>query len=179
MDNDGILKNGRLPNLYTEAALEKRLTQFDPERRGVIEKIAKNLAKQMEGTDEAYGLSNEQLKNLSIAKYIDMVDEIAKSDNDVEALKGMLTRDTINIGSEEMKILSMDNHAAVELHVYQTAGEISDLAQAGRSIDGVMDNSRQLDALLNRMEFTLMETGKSKYIAGFRLQALKNMASRA
>ena len=129
MDNDGILKNGRLPNFYTEAALEKRLTQFDPERRGVIEKIAKNLAKQMEGTDEAYGLSNEQLKNLSIAKYIDMVDEIAKSDNDVEALKGMLTRDTINIGSEEMKVLSMDNHAAVELLVYQTAGEISDLAQ--------------------------------------------------
>lgn len=177
MDNDGVLKNGRLPNMYTESALEKRLTQFDPERRVVIEKIAKNLAKQMEGTDEAYGISNDQLKNLSIAKYIDMVDEIAKSDNDVEALKGMLTSDTINIGSEEMKILSMDNHAAVELLVYQTAGEISDLAQAGRSIDGVMDNTRQQDALLNRMEFMLMETAKSKYIAGFRLEALKNMSA--
>ena len=175
MDTDFSLRNGRMPNLTTESALEQRLSQFDPQRRKVIEKISENLVKQMEGTDEAFGLSNEQLKNLSIAKYVDLVDEVANKPDDINAIKELISYDTINLGKGEMKVLSMDNHAAIELLIHSTAGEISDLAQGARSIDGVVDNSRPIEALLTRLEFLLMETGKAKYIAGFRLQALKNM----
>ena len=175
IDNDGILQNGRVPNLYTEAALEKRLAQFDPARRKVINDMADKLAAELEASAQGFGLDNAQLKNMSVAKYIDIIDEVAKSDNDVEALKQMLSYDDVKLSdTQSTRVLSMGDHTAAELLINATAGEISDLAQSGRSVDGVLDNSRQIDALLNRLDFLLMETGRSKYIAGFRLNALKN-----
>lgn len=184
IENDGILSNGRRPSAYTEAALEKRLTQFDPERRKVIESAAKQLDKELadpvakqslEGFRK--DLTTEQLKALSTAKYIDIVDELGDSPEDLERLRALLLEDQSTrfdyLSGKNDPYLGLASHRAAEMLINTTAGEISDLAQAGRSIDGILDNSRQTDALLNRLKFLLMETGKAKYIKGFALNALK------
>lgn len=187
MENDGILKNGRRPSVYTEAALEKRLSQFDPARRKVIESVAKNLeielnqAKSVQGKADAMaGFDVQQLKALSTAKYIDIVDDIVKNPEDLEPLRQRLLNDSDDylermniVTGQKERFLGLTDHRAVEMLINTTAGEISDLAQAGRSIDGVMSNDRQVEALLNRMEFMLMETGRSKYVRGFELNGLK------
>jgi hypothetical protein len=184
MENDGILKNGRRPSVYTESALEKRLAQFNPERRKVIEQVAKNLevelntAKSLEGKNNAMkGFSVEQLKALSTAKYVDLLDDIAKSPEDLEALKKrLLEKPNLRyneVTGEYEPYFGLTDHRAAEMLIHTAAGELSDLAQAGRSIDGVMSNDRQVEAILNRMKFLLMETGKSKYIRGFELNGLK------
>jgi hypothetical protein len=187
MENDGILKNGRRPSVYTEAALEKRLSQFDPARRKVIENVAKNLEIELNQATSAQGRTNamagfdvQQLKALSTAKYLDIIDDIAKNPEDLEPLRqrllnnsdDYLERSNIITGQKE-RFLGLTDHRAVEMLINTTAGEISDLAQAGRSIDGVMSNDRQVEALMNRMEFMLMETGRSKYVRGFELNGLK------
>lgn len=184
MDTDGILNKGRRPSVYTEAALEKRLAQFDPERRAVIEKIAKDLeielnaAKSAEGKTAAMaGYSVEQLKALSTARYIDILDEVVKSDDDVATLKRILEPNANlrfnDVTGTKDPYLNLTDHRAVEMLIHTTAGEISDIATAGKSIHGVMDNSHQADMLLNRMQFMLAETGRSKYIRGFELNGLK------
>lgn len=184
MENDGILKNGRRPSVYTETALEKRLSQFDPERKKVIEQVAKNLevelntAKSLEGkTGAMKGFSVEQLKALSTAKYVDLLDDIAKNPEDLEALKQrLLEKPNLRyneVTGEYEPYFGLTDHRAAEMLIHTAAGELSDLAQAGRSIDGVMSNDRQVEAILNRMQFLLMETGKSKYIRGFELNGLK------
>jgi hypothetical protein len=184
MENDGILRNGRRPSLYTESALEKRLSQFNPERKKAIETISKQLNKELDGaanvpgSDEfKKGLKVEQLKALSTAKYIDIVDELGDSPDDLEKLRAILMDDASTqkdyMTGKDDPYLGLVSHRAAEMLINTTAGEISDLAQAGRSIDGVLDNSRQVEAILNRMKFLLMETGKAKYIKGFALNALK------
>jgi hypothetical protein len=187
METDGILKNGRRPSVYTESALEKRLSQFDPVRRKAIEDVAKNLeielnqAKSLEGKKDAMkGFSVQQLKALSTAKYLDILDDIAKDPDDLEPLRKRLLEDSddylerMNIitGNKE-RFMGLTDHRAVEMLIHTTAGELSDLAQAARSIDGVMSNDRQVEALMKRMEFMLMETGRSKYVRGFELNGLK------
>lgn len=184
MENDGILSNGRRPSLYTESALEKRLSQFNPERKKAIEAVAKQLDKELEGAKNSQaadgfkkGLTVEQLKALSTAKYIDIIDELGDSPADIEKLRAMLMDDKATqfdyMTGKDDPYLGLASHRAAEMLINTTAGEISDLAQAGRSIDGVLDNSRQVEAVLNRMKFLLMETGKAKYIKGFALNALK------
>lgn len=188
MENDGIMSSGRRPSVYTEAALEKRLSQFDPERRKVIESAAKQLENELSDAvniqaAETFkkGLTTEQLKALSTAKYLDIVEELGDSPDDLERLRSMLMDDQNTqfnyMTGKEDPYLGLASHRAAEMLIHTTAGEISDLAQAGRSIDGVLDNSRQVDALLNRLQFLLMETGKSKYIKGFALNALKENPS--
>lgn len=184
MDKDGILQNGRRPSAYTEAALEKRLSQFNPERRKVIEEAAKQLEKEFadpvnQQSLEKFqkGLTVEQLKALSTAKYLDIVTELGDSPADLEKLRSMLMEDKFTqpnyIKGTNEDYLGLASHRAAEMLIHTTAGEISDLAQAGRSIDGVLDNSRQVEALTNRLQFLLMETGKSKQSRGFALNALK------
>jgi hypothetical protein len=184
MENDGILRNGRRPSVATESAMEKRLSQFDPERRKVIEGAAKQLDKELSNpaAQQALerfkkGLTTEQLKALSTAKYIDIIEEVGDSPDDLERLREMLMQDKDTrfdyITGKDDPYLGLASHRAAEMLINTTAGEISDLAQAGRSIEGVLDNSRQVDALMNRLKFLLMETGKSKYIKGFALNALK------
>jgi hypothetical protein len=184
MDNDGILQSGRRPSAYTEAALEKRLSQFNPERRKVIEEAAKQLDKEFadpvnQQSLEKFqkGLTVEQLKALSTAKYLDIVTELGDSPDDLERLRSMLMEDKFTqpnyIKGTNEDYLGLASHRAAEMLIHTTAGEISDLAQAGRSIDGVLDNSRQVEALTNRLQFLLMETGKSKQSRGFALNALK------
>jgi hypothetical protein len=184
MDNDGILRNGRRPSLYTESALEKRLSQFNPERKKAIEAISKQLNKELDGAANVVGaeefkkgLTVEQLKALSTAKYLDIVDELGDSPQDIEKLRAMLMDDASKqadyMTGKDDPYLGLVSHRAAEMLIHTSAGEISDLAQAGRSIDGVLDNSRQVEGILNRMKFLLMETGKAKYIKGFALNALK------
>lgn len=186
METDGVLRNGRRPSVYTEAALEKRLSQFDPARRKVIESVAKNLeielnnAKSVEGKAKVMGGFNvDQLKALSTARYIDILDEVIKDPSDIEKLKQAVTESDNYLKrgdplTGESRFMGLIDHRAVEMLINTTAGEISDLAQAGRSIDGVMSNDRQVEALLTRMEFMLMETGRSKYVRGFELNGLKS-----
>ena len=181
MEADGILKNGRRPSVYTESALEQRLGQFNPERRKVIEDVAKQLEKELENASVApnfeKGITVDKLKALSTAKYIDIVEELGDKPEDLERLRQILMDDSstqfnYKTGKNEA-YLGKASHRAAEMLINTTAGELSDFAQAGRTIDGVMDNSRQVDATLNRMKFLLMETGKAKYIKGFDLNALK------
>jgi hypothetical protein len=186
MQTDGILRNGRRPSVYTEAALEKRLSQFDPARRKVIESVAKNLeielnnAKSVEGKAKVMGGFNvEQLKALSTARYIDILDEVIKDPSDIEKLKQAVAESDNYLKrgdplTGESRFMGLIDHRAVEMLINTTAGEISDLAQAGRSIDGIMSNDRQVEALMNRMEFMLIETGRSKYVRGFELNGLKS-----
>lgn len=185
MDTDGLMNRGRRPSVYTEAALEKRLSKFDPERRQVIEKIAKELevelnnARSVEGKTSAMGgYSVEQLKRLSTARYIDLLDEVVKSDDDVARLKELLEPNSNlrfnDITGNKDSYLNLTDHRAVEMLIHTTAGEISDLANAGRTIHGILDTTNQRDMLLNRMKFMLAETGRSKYIRGFELNGLRN-----
>lgn len=184
METDGMYSAGRRPSVYTEAALEKRLTQFDPERRKVIEGVAKQL--EAEISNPAFqesldgfkkGLTSQQLKALSTAKYIDIVEELGDSPEDIERLKSILMEDSSTtenyMTGKKDPYLGKVGHRAAEMLIHTTAGEISDLAQAGRSIDGVLDNGRQVEAMLNRLQFLLLETGKAKYIKGVDLNALK------
>lgn len=184
MANDGILTNGRRPSVYTEAALEKRLSQFDPERRKVIEQIAKGLEVELNQNAVAAGpmagFDVEQLKALSTAKYLDLLDDIAKNPEDLEPLRERLLNNSDDylermnlITGKKERFLGLTDHRAVEMLINTTAGELSDLAQAGRSIDGVLSNDRQVEGLLKRMEFMLMETGRAKYVRGFELNGLK------
>jgi hypothetical protein len=184
MENDGILSGGRRPSLYTESALEKRLSQFNPERKKAIEDVAKQLNKELESASSTQaaegfkkGLDVRQLQVLSTAKYIDIIDELGDSPADIEKLRAMLMDDKATqfdyMSGKNDPYLGLASHRAAEMLINTSAGEISDLAQAGRSIDGVLDNSRQVEAVLNRMKFLLMETGKAKYIKGFALNALK------
>lgn len=185
MQTDGILANGRRPSVYTEAALEKRLSQFDPERRKVIERIGKDLEIELNNAASVEGRANvmggfdvEQLKALSTARYIDILDEVIRSPEDIDVLKNAIAESDNYLKrgdpiSGESQFMGLIDHRAVEMLIHTTAGEISDLAQAGRSIDGVLSNDRQVEALMNRMEFMLMETGRSKYVRGFELNGLK------
>lgn len=190
METDGVMKNGRRPSVYTEAALEKRLSQFNPERRKAIEAVAKQLEKELADAPERFKIEGfkkevtvEQLKALSTAKYIDIISDITDDPDNLEKLRTLLmdqsqTRRDL-LSGEEIPYLNPVNHRAAEMLIHTTAGELSDLAQAGRSIHGVMSNERQVEGLLNRMKFLLMETGKGKYFKGYDLMALaKDPAAR-
>ena len=187
MDTDPTQAYGRRVSVYTESALEKRLAQFDPERRKIINEVAKgidvelNEAAVAEAAGQPIGnFTTRQLKNLSTARYLDLLDEVVANPDDLEGLRKMLTegavdpRDRTNAftGTKE-RFLGLIDHRAVEMLVHTTAGEISDLATVARSLDGTMDNSRSVDALINRMKFMLAETARAKYISGFDLQGLK------
>ena len=184
IEHDGIFNSGRRPSVYTEAALEKRLSQYDPERRKVIESVAKQLETEIsnplvqESLDKFQkGLTPQQLKALSTAKYIDIVDEVGDSPEDLKRLQEILMEDSSTtqnyMTGNKDPYLGKVGHRAAEMLIHTTAGEISDLAQAGRSIDGVLDNGRQVEAVLNRLKFLLMETGKAKYIKSVDLSSLK------
>ena len=187
METDPIQAAGRRPSVYTESALEKRLSQFDPERRKIIEEVAKGIDVELnelavrEGKGRPNeGFSSQQLRQLSAARYIDLLDDVVDDVDDLEPLRRSLTegavdpRDRTNVmtGTKE-RFLGLVDHKAVEMLIHTTAGEISELATAATSIHGVMDTSRQLDGLLNRMKFMLSETGRAKYISGFDLAGLK------
>jgi hypothetical protein len=191
MATDPIQANGRRVSVYTESALEKRLAQFDPDRRRIIEEVAKGIDVELNeaAVAEAAGqpLGNftvKQLKDLSTARYLDLLDEVVANPDDLEGLKKMLTegavdpRDRTNAftGTKE-RFLGLIDHRAVEMLIHTTAGEISDLATVARTLDGTLDNSRSVDALINRMKFMLAETGRAKYISGFDLQGLKANAA--
>jgi len=177
MAMDPTQANGRRVAVYTEAALEKRLAQFDPDRRKIIQEVAKGIDVELNETPFAEA---KQLRNLSTARYLDLLDEVVDNPDDLEGLKKMLTegavdpRDRTNAltGTQE-RFLGLVDHRAVEMLIHTTAGEISDLATVARTLDGSMDNSRSVDALVNRMKFMLAETARAKYISGFDLQGLK------
>lgn len=186
MQTDPTQQYGRRPAPYTESGLN-RLTGGDDLRRKEIEEIAKKVEIEISEMATAEGLpggttgfSLKQVKELAAARYLDLLDDVVDDVDDLEPLRKSLTegavdpRDRTNVltGKQE-RYLGLVDYKATEMLIKTTAGEISDLATGAASINGVMDNSRQLDGLLNRMQFMLKETGKAKYISGFDLAGLK------
>ena len=190
MASDPFQAAGRRVAVYTESALEKRLSQFDPDRRKVIEDVAKGIEVELStragdaDIDGMKGFNAAQLRRLSAARYLDLIDEIAESPEDLEPLRKALLEAPVDpisrtnaVTGETQQFLGLVDHKAVEMLIHTTAGEISDYASVASSLSGVMDNSRQVDALLNRMQFMLAETGRSKFLRGFELQGLKGTSA--
>lgn len=189
MQMDPTQQYGRRPAPYTESGLN-RLTGGDDLRRKEIEEISKKIEIELSEMAVAEGLpggttgfSVKQIKELAAARYLDLLDDVVTDVDDLEPLRKSLSegavdpRDRTNVmtGKQE-RYLGLVDYKATEMLISTTAAEIADLATGAASINGVMDNSRQLDGLLNRMQFMLKEVGKAKYISGFDLAGLKGNA---
>ena len=171
--------NSRRVKVFTEAALNDRLTQLDPERR----KILKNLEKEIDASDaltsEVNGVqvTGDQLRKLSAARYIDLVDAAGDPEG-LEQLQKMLYENSFKrvdqSTGQEIQLLNTENFRAAEMLIHTTAGELSDIAVGTKTIMDTMDTSTQKDMMMNRLEFLLMETGKAKYFRGLDLNQLKN-----
>lgn len=167
MEMDPRQADGRRMSVVTEAAYEKRLAAEDPVRRRVIERLANQLSDDntFKGEIDGVRVTKDEYKRLAIAKYLDIVDEFGDL-GDVDALREQLLAKpkTVYVQGNEVKVMNSESLMAAELLIHTTAGELADISTAARSIDGVLDNTRQQDMALRRMDFLLRETKKHKFI---------------
>jgi hypothetical protein len=178
MEMDGTADVGRRVSVFTEAALEKRLSGGSDRLKQVFKQIEKELDDSGvigEAVDK-FDIPRDKLAKLQAARYFDLVD-VAKDPDAIEQITKMLVDSATEVKNpvtgSSSQILSPLNFRAAEMLATTTAGEIADLATGIKTISGVMDTSVVQDRLFKRLDLLLRLTGEAKYYYGSSLQALK------
>lgn len=180
---------GRLGSIITEAALKKGLKAEDVTRRDIIKEITNQIKSagkysyryaggtlNFEEIDKAGGdlaqilmdprMDSGMLK-ATLDNYMNEVDGM-KNLNDVgyngafKAIKGYMD-----------EYLNMDTLKAQAYLTHSLAGQISDIAEGARYMEGTAAIERAQEQILDRMEYLMVEKGLASYVRGSGLNNIK------
>ena len=179
---------GRLGSVFTESALKYAL---DADEGAMV--ILRGLGVQLTEAGP-YGYKASNGKYLSSKEIFEAGDNIAASllEMDVDEMKRMLSAFQYVDGETEVKVLnsagysgvmkaikgymkeyaSLDTYKAAAYAATSVAGQVSDLAEGARLMDGSIAVNRAREQILDRLEFLTQTKAQTSYIRGYLLNML-------
>ena len=180
---------GRLGSIITEAALKKGIKATSLKRREVVNAVTDQIK-----NAGRYGIrygggkipfdvidkAGQELAEVILDPRMDTGTISALLDNYMDSIRGTKTLDDVGYNAAFKAIkgyldefMNMDTLKAQAYLQTSIAGQVSDMAEGARLMDGTAAIERAQEQILDRLEFLMVEKGLSSYLKGSALNYLK------
>jgi len=180
---------GRLGSIISEAALKMGIKADSLKRREVVKAITdqiKNVGKysaRYGGAKIPFDVidkAGQELAEVILDPRMDTGTISALLDNYMDSIRGTKTLDDVGYNAAFKAIkgyldefMNMDTLKAQAYLQTSIAGQVSDMAEGARLMDGTAAIERAQEQILDRLEFLMVEKGLSSYLKGSALNYLK------